>query len=100
MWKEEGNQQKTLKTFFEVTVYKADSAPEIRVVKKPDKLFYFSGEDLDLSGMEVRGRNLLETGVTILENGDYDVKYDFSEPGVSAVTITYTLEKTGNWPQF
>lgn len=92
---EEGNEQKTLKTFFEVIVYKADSAPEIKVVKKPDKLFYFSGEDLDLSGMEVRGRNLLEAGVTILEAGDYEAEYDFTEPGISAVAITYTLEKDG-----
>lgn len=95
---EEGDEQKTLKTFFEVTVYKADLVPEIRVVKKPDKLFYFSGEDLDLSGMEVRGRNLLGTGVTILEDGDYDAEYDFSEPGVASVTVTYTLEKDGEPP--
>lgn len=92
---EEGNEQKTLKAFFEVIVYQADSAPEIKVVRKPDKLFYISGEDLDLSGMEVRGQNLLEAGVTILEAGDYEAEYDFSEPGISTVTVTYTLEKDG-----
>ncbi|MCA5011155.1 hypothetical protein HP393_22165, partial [Clostridioides difficile] len=81
--------------FFEVIVYQADSAPEIKVVRKPDKLFYISGEDLDLSGMEVRGQNLLEAGVTILEAGDYEAEYDFSEPGISTVTVTYTLEKDG-----
>ena len=91
----EGSQQKTLKAFFEVIVYKSGLVPEIKVVKKPDKLFYFSGEDLDLSGIKVRGRNLLEAGVTILEPGDYEVEFDFSEPGISAVTVTYPLEKDG-----
>lgn len=54
--------------------------------------FYASMEEIDLTGMEVRGRNLTEGGVTVLAEGDYDVEYDFPEPGKAVITVLCTME--------
>ena len=88
----EDENQKVLKTSFEVTVYKEGAVPEIKIVRKPNKLFYLWGEDLDLTGMEVRGLNLDETGVTILNAEDYEAVSDFSKPGKVTVTVSVILE--------
>lgn len=88
----EDENQKVLKTSFEVIVYKEGAVPEIKIVRKPNKLFYLWGEELDLTGMEVRGLNLDETGVTILNAEDYEAVSDFSKPGKVTVTVSVILE--------
>ncbi|WP_373264351.1 carboxypeptidase regulatory-like domain-containing protein [Hungatella hathewayi] len=88
----EDEERKPLKTSFEVAVYEEEAAPEIKIVKKPNKLSYLFGEDLELTGIEVRGKNLSGTGVTILNEGDYEVGYEFLKSGKSVVTVSYILE--------
>lgn len=90
-YEEEG--QKSLKTSFEVAVYEEEAAPEIKIVKKPNKRFYLFGEDLELTGMEVRGKNLAGSGVTVLDEGDYEVDYNFSKSGKAVVTVSYILKE-------
>lgn len=88
---EENGEIRDYEASFQVTVHeKPDSS--IKIVKKPNKLSYLTGETLDVYGMEVRGLNLAEEPVVILQDGDYEVVYDFTEPGTKKVTVIYTLE--------
>lgn len=81
---------KTYKASFRVLVSET-AEPSIKIVKKPGRLIYRQGEEPDLDGMVVRGRNIGGEEVLELMEGDYDVKYDFSEAGNTDVTVVYTV---------
>lgn len=86
---------KTYTASFKVTVYEALEDASIKVVRVPDKLVYLAGEELDPSGMEIRGKNVGDEAITILSEGDYEVEYDFEEPGTAIVTILYLWNEDG-----
>lgn len=65
------------------------------MVKVPDKQVYLAGEELDPSGMEVRGKNIGGEAIAILSEGDYEAEYDFEEPGKAVVTILYRWGEDG-----
>lgn len=92
IYEEEG---KTYRASFTVTVYEVLKDASIKVVKKPDKLVYFVGEELDLSGIEVRGKQIGGELVTVLAEDEWEAEYDFEEPGTAAVTIRYCMEEDG-----
>lgn len=66
----------------------------IKVTQKPEKSQYDIGQILDQTGMEVRKYEKASPSnavrVSVLEEEDYEVLYDFSEPGKRKVTVLYS----------
>lgn len=85
---EYNNDEGVLKTEFSVYVY-GDQEPEIKVVQLPHKRIYGIGEELETEGLEIRGLNLGDREIVLLEESDYELVYDFSEAGVAAVQVIY-----------
>ncbi|WP_312432473.1 bacterial Ig-like domain-containing protein [Lacrimispora sp.] len=66
----------------------------IKVTQKPDKMEYEPGQQLDTAGMEVR-RNEKATPSNavreiVMDEDDYEVEYDFSNPGKADVVVSYS----------
>ncbi|CUQ51733.1 Cna B domain-containing protein [Hungatella hathewayi] len=89
---------KTLEASFDITVYDRDTMQpqSIKVVKQPEQTVYGTGEAFNPDGMEVRllmkatASNAAPAEVRILDDGEYDVMDDFTEPGDTMVTIRYS----------
>lgn len=66
----------------------------IKVTQKPIKEQYEVGQELDKTGMEVRRYEKASPSHAVreivLEDDDYEVVYDFSEPGKKKVTVSYS----------
>lgn len=96
---------------FSVTVKEEIFLPEyyttkIKVEKKPVKLVYVVGEDLESSGMVVKeylkaSPSSASPKTRILDEEEYEAVYDFREPGKQRVKIVYYgINKKGGEARF
>lgn len=68
---------------------------KIKVTTKPDKTVYFTDEEFNAAGMVVKAvKKATASNATPIEEEveDYEVEYDFTQPGTSKVAILYTDE--------
>lgn len=76
----------------------------IKVTQKPDKTEYEVGDSLDTTGMEVTRYETSEDAnekTVILNEGEYELDYDFTETGKNTVTVSYTdLDASGEEKTF
>lgn len=87
-----GSEPVTYKAAFTVTVYEEKLNQSIKVVKKPDRLIYSIGDEVNPEGMEVRGFNLSDEKVIVLNEDDYRLEFDTSKTGTTTVNVVYTVE--------
>ena len=80
-------------TFF-VTISEAEyDITKIKITEKPDKMTYYVGEDFDPTGMKVEAfMKATNSNAIRKEIEDYEVEYDFTEPGKSDVVVLYEAE--------
>lgn len=89
---------KEYSAIFRVTVYDPEDlrADSIKVVREPEKTVYLPGENFDADGMEVRlllkatASNAVPARAEKLEDGEFDVVSDLSDPGRRSVEICYS----------
>ena len=105
----EGNQARTFKTTFEVTVNEEGDSPtgwteSISITTKPKKLEYLVGDKFDASGMVVKANqvNLGQSEKVTLPKSMYTVSpTKFTTGGKQQVTVTALLnDKNGNTESF
>lgn len=94
----------------EVTVLEEQEEQEyytlrIRVTKRPDKVSYMLGEDLDTQGLEVTEYQKASPSnavrKTVLSEGQYDLEYDLARTGTCNVkVIYYGTGRDGNEKEF
>lgn len=96
---------KELKTSIRIVIYNPDDmyADSIKVVKAPDKTVYSQDESFDPAGMEVRmilkasDSNAIPAQAVALEEGSYQMSYDFTSPGKDKeVSVIYTYYTEDN----
>ena len=71
---------------FEITIIDRTSIIELKVNKLPDKMEYFKGEIIDLTGLEIVA--VLNNGEEIVVN-DYEISYDQINEYKTKVIINY-----------
>ncbi|MDF2888433.1 MAG: Glucan-binding domain repeat-like protein [Lacrimispora sp.] len=77
----------------------------ISVTKKPDKVSYTLGEDLDTQGLEVTEHQKASPSnavrKTVLSEGQYDLEYNLTRTGTRTVkVIYYGTDRYGNEKEF
>lgn len=108
-WAEDGT-EKVFTDSFLVTVREAVPDEEyyttkIKITKKPQKLKYELGEDLDTEGLTVMEYQKASPSNAVRKNilteDDYDLEYDLSLPGTRKVKVVYYgLDKKGEERRF
>lgn len=104
-------EEKEFLAYFTVTVKEQVVIPvyytsKIQVTKKPDKVTYEVGDDLDLGGMEVTEYRKASPSSAapqkrILNEDEYEADYDFTKTGTRKVTIVYYgMDKKGEEARF
>lgn len=102
----------SLDVSIEVTVLEAETETEeeyytlrIKVTKRPDKVSYIQGEDLDPEGLEVVEYEKASPSNAVrkarLSENDYDLEYDLTRTGTRHVKVVYYgTDKAGNEKEF
>ncbi|MBE5991534.1 MAG: hypothetical protein E7247_03965 [Paenibacillaceae bacterium] len=77
----------------------------IKVTKRPDKVSYTLGEDLDTQGLEVTEYQKASPSnavkKTVLSEGQYDLEYNLTRTGTRTVkVIYYAADRYGNEKEF
>ncbi|MBE5981193.1 MAG: hypothetical protein E7249_19020 [Paenibacillaceae bacterium] len=77
----------------------------IKVTKRPDKVSYTLGEDLDTQGLEVTEYQKASPSnavrKTVLTEGQYDLEYNLTKTGTRTVkVIYYAADRYGNEKEF